>query len=125
MQLVNMFFDDIEDAVLDRKIAMVPTIEGAYSLTRENAIELLHQYNDLNVKSIGFTWNYSNQLAEGTYKAYGDETGTPSPPGLTDLGIKVIEEMNKLGIIVDVSHLSVDSFFDVIEYSKSPKRLES
>lgn len=113
-------FKDIESGVLDGKIVAVPTIEGAYSLTKENAIELLGQYKDLKVKAIGFTWNYSNQLAEGTYKAFADANGTPSPAGLTDLGIQVLEEMNSLGMIIDVSHLSVDSFFDVVKHSKAP-----
>lgn len=110
----------ILDGVGEGKAVAVPTIEGAYSLTKENAIELLHQYRDLKVKSIGFTWNYSNQLAEGTYKAFGDMVGTRSPEGLTDLGIELVKEMNRLGMIIDVSHLSVDSFFDVVEYSEAP-----
>lgn len=113
-------YDEIEKALLKGKIAGVPTMEGAYSITESNWEELLLQYRDLGVKSIGFTWNYSNDLAEGLYRAYGDYNGTPSEGGLTGLGIQVLERMNQLGIIPDVSHLSEESFWDVIQNTKSP-----
>ncbi|MDY0235618.1 MAG: dipeptidase [Gudongella sp.] len=104
----------------NKKIAGVPAIEGAYFITSENGEEILNQYYDLGVRSIGFTWNYSNALGEGLHKAFGDKNGTRSPVGLTPLGIKTIERMNNLGIIVDVSHLSPASFWDVIKNSKTP-----
>ena len=113
-------YDEIEKTLLERRIAAVPTIEGAYSITDSNWEDLLLQYRDLGVKSIGFTWNYSNDLAEGLYSAYGDRKGTPSESGLTPLGIQVLERMNQLGIIADVSHLSQKSFWDVIRNTKSP-----
>lgn len=113
-------YDEIEKALLNRRIAAVPTIEGAYSITHGNWEELLLQYRDLGVKAIGFTWNYSNELAEGLYRAYGDYNGTPSEGGLTHLGIRTLERMNQLGIIADVSHLSEESFWDVMANSKSP-----
>ena len=112
--------EQINKARANNIIAGVPAIEGAYSLSKENGEELLNQYYDLGVRSIGFTWNYSNALGEGLHKAFGDKEGTKSPAGLTDLGIKTIERMNKLGIIIDVSHLSPASFWDVIEHSKTP-----
>ena len=117
---ITSTFGEIERAVLDWKIAAVPSIEGAYSLDKNNAIELLRQYYDLGIKAIGFTWNYSNALGEGAYKSFADATGTRSPEGLTKLGVEVVKEMNKLGMIIDVSHLSEDSFWDVIEATKSP-----
>lgn len=112
--------EEINKTLAGGRIAAVPAIEGAYSISNENAEELLNQYYDLGVRSIGFTWNYSNALGQGLHKAFGDKNGTKSPAGLTDLGIKTIERMNKLGIIIDVSHLSVESFFDVIKYTKAP-----
>lgn len=117
---ITSTFDEIEKAVLDWKIAAVPSIEGAYSLDNNNAIELVRQYYDLGIKAIGFTWNYSNALGEGGYKAFADATGTRSPEGLTKLGEEVIKEMNKLGMIIDVSHLSEDSFWDVIKATEAP-----
>ncbi|WP_043931881.1 dipeptidase [Bacillus sp. EB01] len=111
---------EIEKVRRDGKIAAVPTVEGAYSLEEHNAIELLHQYYDLGIRALGFTWNYSNALGEGANRVYGDTTRTPSPAGLTELGKEVAQEMNKLGMLIDVSHLSEASFWDVIEVSKAP-----
>ena len=111
---------EIERALLDWKIAAVPTIEGAYSINNKNGIELLRQYHDLGVMAIGFTWNYSNELGEGAYGSYADATGTPSSGGLTKLGEEIIKEMNSLGILIDVSHLNVETFWDVINTSKAP-----
>jgi len=113
-------YDEIEKVLLKRKIAAIPSIEGAYSITKMNWEDLLLQYRDLGVKSIGFTWNYSNDLAEGLYSAYGDYNGTPSESGLTALGILALERMNSLGIIADVSHLSQESFWDVIGNTRGP-----
>ena len=117
---ITSSFNEIEKAVKDWKIAAVPTIEGAYSISKKNGIELVRQYHDLGIKAIGFTWNYSNELGEGAYGSYADATGTPSSGGLTKLGEDVIREMNKLGMIVDVSHLNVKTFWDVINTTKAP-----
>lgn len=111
---------EIGKAVRDGKIAAVPTIEGAYSLEEHNAIELLHQYYDLGIRVLGFTWNYSNALGEGADRVYGDPDRTPSQGGLTELGEEVAEEMNKLGMVIDVSHMSENTFWDVINVSKAP-----
>ncbi|SDI71494.1 dipeptidase [Natribacillus halophilus] len=113
-------YEDIEQAVQDEKIAAVPTIEGGYSMEEDNAIELLHQYDDLGVKALGFTWNYSNALGEGADRVYGDPDETPSEGGLTELGTEVAEEMNDLGMMIDVSHMARTTFWDVIEVSEDP-----
>lgn len=117
---ITSTFNEIEQAVLDWKIAAVPTIEGAYSMTKDNADQLLDQYKDLGIKAIAFTWNYSNELGEGANEVYDDGKGTPSTGGLTDLGRDMIHKMNKLGIIVDVSHLNTATFWDVLNTTKAP-----
>lgn len=111
---------DIWNTVQAGKIAAVPTIEGAYSLEEHNAIELLHQYHDLGIKAIGFNWNYSNALGEGANQIYGDPARTPSNGGLTQLGAQVAKEMNKLGMVIDVSHMSENTFWDVLEITDAP-----
>lgn len=113
-------YKDIEEAVLKRMIAAVPTIEGAYSMSDENAHELLKQYDDLGIKAIGFTWNYSNAMGEGLYRSYADRDGSFSKGGLTELGKEIVEQMNRLGMLIDVSHLAETSFWDVIETTKLP-----
>lgn len=117
---ITSTFNEIEEAVLDWKIAAVPTIEGAYSMTKNNADKLLDQYNDLGIKAIAFTWNYSNELGEGANEIYDDGNNTPSAKGLTDLGREMVRKMNRLGIIVDVSHLNTTTFWDVLNTTKAP-----
>ncbi|MRX73316.1 membrane dipeptidase [Bacillus lacus] len=111
---------EIEKAVKDGRIAAVPTVEGAYSIDKDNAIGLLHQYRDLGIRAITFTWNYSNALGEGANRTYGDPSRTPSQGGLTPLGKTVAEEMNKLGMIIDVSHMAESTFWDVMKVTKAP-----
>src|SRR5690625_2516939 len=89
--------DDILQTVQKGKIAAVPAIEGAYSLADDHAVELLHQYYDLGVTTIGFTWNYSNELGEGADRVYNDGVNTPSSGGLTELGRTIVKEINRLG----------------------------
>jgi membrane dipeptidase len=103
---------EIKEAVLNRKIAAVPTIEGAYSLEKKNAIELLNQYYDVGVRVVGYVWNSPNALGSGT-------TG-PIDMGLTELGYEVTKEMNRLGIIIDVSHMNEKTFWNVLKVSEAP-----
>ncbi|WP_067726065.1 dipeptidase [Oceanobacillus damuensis] len=111
---------DIIESIRRGEIAAVPTIEGGYSLEEHNAIELLHQYHDLGIKAVGFNWNYSNALGEGANRVYGDPEKTPSQGGLTELGAAVAKEMNKLGMVIDVSHMAESTFWDVMEVTGAP-----
>ena len=111
-------FKEIHELTKKGKIAAVPAIEGAYSLRSSEDIELLHQYYDLGVRAVTLTHSASNCLGEGIYRQYVD--GTPSSGGLTDFGREVIREMNRLGMIVDVSHMAEGTFWGAIEASKAP-----
>src|SRR5699024_5825319 len=68
----------------ENKLGAIPTIEGAYGIDKDNYLELVKQWKDLNIKVIGFNWNYSNNLGEGAAEVYADEK-TKSQGGLTDL----------------------------------------
>lgn len=109
---------EIERLVHEGKLVGVPTIEGAYSLEEHNAIALLRQYYDLGIRAVALCWSNSNALGEGVNERYVD--GTPSEGGLTELGIEVVKEMNKLGMIVDVSHMNEETFWGVIEAAEAP-----
>ncbi len=109
---------DIVEIINKGKIAIIPSIEGAYSLNEENAIGLLEQYYDLGVRCIALQWNYSNALGEGTHRKY--KKGGSSSGGLTALGRAVVKEMNRLGMVVDVSHMAEPTFWDTIEASEAP-----
>ena len=113
-------YDEIHNTLIEGKIAAVPAIEGGYSITEGNYLELIKQYKDLGVKSIAFNWNFSNALGEGASEIYADAKKTKSSGGLTSLGKNAVRLLNDLGMIVDVSHMNERTFWDVIETSKAP-----
>lgn len=88
------------------------SIEGAEALgTGDPAmVRLLHR---LGVRLISLTWNQRNALADGA----GED---PGGGGLSRAGREMVREMNRVGIVVDVSHLSEAGFWDVLEASSCP-----
>ena len=109
---------DILNAKKDGKIACLPAIEGGHAIMDDMA--LLRMYHRLGVRYITLTWNNSNNWADSSepdQSHYGD---IPHHGGLTDFGNEVIREMNRLGLIVDLSHAHEDTFWDVIEISTKP-----
>ena len=93
------------------KIAAILSIEGGEAL--EGDLGVLRMLYRLGVRLMTLTWNQRNQIADGVGES---RTGS----GLTEFGLQVIDEMNKLGMLIDVSHLSETCFWDVIKRSKSP-----
>lgn len=104
-------YADVLKAQGEKKIGALLSIEGGEALEGDlGALRMLHR---LGVRSIGLTWNERNQIAEGV----GD---CRSGGGLTDFGVSVVLEMNRLGMIVDVSHMSEPGYLDVLAVSKQP-----
>ncbi len=108
----------IRSLVDQDKIAAVLTMEGGDALKEPYGKELLHQFYDLGVRVLSLTWNNSNQLAEGLQGTFAD--GSKSSEGLTDFGKEIVREMDALGMILDVSHLHENSFWDVTEQAQGP-----
>jgi membrane dipeptidase len=102
---------DIERIVAAGKIAMPLAIEGGHAI--EDRLDLLRTFHDRGVSSMTLTHNISHGWADSG-------AGEPRWNGLNDLGRKVIAEMNAIGMVIDVSHVSDKTFFDVIETSKDP-----
>lgn len=103
-------FDDIKSALDKGKIASLLSIEGGEALNGK--IENLHYFYGRGVRAMTLTWNYTNEIAGGIC----DEKGG----GLTDFGKKVVSEMNNTGMLIDVSHISEQGFWDVIETTQKP-----
>lgn len=101
---------DIKKAVSEKKVAAVLSIEGGECLNGE--LSILRQLYRLGVRSMLLAWNYRNLLADGAEEAHGK--------GLSDFGRKVVAEMNRLGMLVDVSHLCEASFCDVLSLTDAP-----
>lgn len=104
--------DDVKALKRQGKAAILLSIENAYCLGED--ISLVKHYYDLGVRMIGLTHNGDNCIAD----AATDTTRTHG--GLSPFGRDVIKEMNRLGIIVDVSHASRESCLQAVEWSKTP-----
>jgi len=102
---------DIDKAIAESKIAAFLSIEGGEALA--GSLGILRVLYRLGVRSLTLTWNGRNEL--------GDGVGEDSPgEGLTEFGKAVVKEMNNLGMLVDVSHLSEQGFWDVLRTTKQP-----
>ena len=102
--------EDIYSAVAKKKVAGLLSVEGGEALAGN--IENLGLFYEMGVRIITLCWNYQNEIADGVMSA--------GYAGLTDFGKTVVSEMNRFGMLIDVSHLSEKSFWDVIECSKMP-----
>lgn len=111
------------------KISALLTIEeGAACLGR---LENLEQFYDLGVRMMTLTWNFPNEIGYPNLpKPSKEESEKPdfkfeykkpdTEHGLTQFGIEVVDKMEELGMIVDVSHLSDAGFMDVVHHTKKP-----
>ncbi|MGA9392679.1 MAG: dipeptidase [Candidatus Sulfotelmatobacter sp.] len=107
---------DIERAHREHKLAALMGIEGGHSI--ENDMHMLRDYYRLGVRYMTLSWSNTNEWA--------DSSGDINDPkiqhhnGLTDFGKQVVLEMNRLGMIVDISHVSDKTFWDAIAITKAP-----
>ena len=104
--------DDIRRAAANGKIATLMGLEGGYAI--DERVENVKRYYDLGVRYMSPAWSVSTSWAGSS----GDEIGQTR--GLTDFGRQVIREMNRLGMMVDVSHLSDKAFWDIVATSTKP-----
>lgn len=127
LQLIDAFRGEIEECsdliahctcmrqirkdLKDEKIIAILGIEGGEALNGDLAV--LRTLYDLGVRFIGLTWNQRNQIADGV-----GERCTRG--GLTQFGRQVVAEMNRLGMIIDLAHISEPGFWDVLELSRHP-----
>jgi len=103
--------DDITNAFNQKKIAMLMNIEGGEEI--ENSLPLLRLYYQLGVRYMTLTWNYSHDWADAGLD-------TAKHNGLSEFGKEVVREMNWLGMLVDISHVSDKVMKDVFNVSESP-----
>jgi len=107
---------DIERAHREHKLAALMGIEGGHSI--ENDIRLLRDYYRLGVRYMTLSWSNTNEWADSS----GDinDAKVQHHNGLTDFGKQVVLEMNRLGMMVDISHVADKTFWDVIATTKAP-----
>ena len=103
--------EDIRQAKADGKLAAILVIENSEGVERSlNILRMLHR---IGVRSIGLTHNPNTWAAAGNAE---EQSGG----GLTQFGVQLVKEMNRLGMLVDVSHISERGFWDVLEVTERP-----
>lgn len=107
---------DIEGIHKQGRIAALIGIEGGHAI--EDNLRLLRNFYDLGVRYMTLTHSNTNNWADSS--GDDDKPEVRRHNGLTDLGKQVVAEMNRLGMIVDISHVSDKTFWDVLEVSRAP-----
>lgn len=107
---------DIERAHRQHKLAALMGIEGGHSI--ENDMHLLRDYYRLGVRYMTLSWSNTNEWADSSGDINDEKIHHHN--GLTDFGMQVVREMNRLGMLVDISHVADKTFFDVIATTKAP-----
>jgi len=107
---------DIERAHREHKLAALMGIEGGHSI--ENDMHLLRDYYRLGVRYMTLSWSNTNEWADSSGDI--DDPKVQHHNGLTDFGRQVVLEMNRLGMMVDISHVSDKTFWDAIATTKAP-----
>lgn len=103
--------EDLEDGWSQERIGLMLHLEGGEALgTRISNLRTLYR---LGVRSVGLTWNHRNLLADGVMDGV-------SGGGLSEWGREVIHEMNRLGMIVDLAHISPAGFWSVLQATNKP-----
>ena len=103
--------EEVRRAHAQGKIAALIGVEGGHMIG--NDIRVLRMFGDLGVRYMTLTHFYNDEWADSS-------TDKPAHNGLTDFGKDVVREMNRQGIMVDISHVSDKTFFDALEVSKAP-----
>lgn len=105
-------YQDIIDNMNNNVMSSLLTLEEGAVV--DNDLSLLSHYYRLGVRMITLTWNYENRIG------YPNVPMINTKDGLTPFGIEYIKEMERLGIIIDVSHLSDAGFYDVYNNTTKP-----
>jgi membrane dipeptidase len=102
---------DVERIVHAHKIAAVLTLEGGHQIAADLAV--LRMYQRMGIRSMTLTHFRNNDWCDSS-------TDKPQHNGLSEFGKEVVREMNRIGIIVDISHVSDKAFFDAIAVTTKP-----
>jgi len=107
---------ELLEAVKQNRIAAMFGVEGGHMI--ENDLEKLEVFYNRGARYMTLTWNNSTEWASSAF----DETFTEDlqHKGLTDFGKQIVHKMNQLGMIVDISHVGIQTFWDVINTTTKP-----
>lgn len=103
--------DDIRKAHKEGKVAALMGMEGGHMIN--NSLPVLRMYAQLGIRYLTLTHSVNTDWADSS----GDE---PKHNGLTDFGKDVVRELNRLGVLVDISHVADKTFWDALAVSRAP-----
>jgi len=107
---------DVLEAQRHRQLAVLMGLEGGHPLG--GSVRQLRDMYRLGVRYMTLTWSVSNAFGDSSGDL--DRSDIPHHNGLSPLGREAVAEMNRLGMLVDVSHVSDKTFFDTVEVAKAP-----
>ncbi|HWY48252.1 MAG TPA: dipeptidase [Bryobacteraceae bacterium] len=102
---------DLERIVKSGKIAAVLTLEGGHQI--DDDLGVLRMYQRMGIRAMTLTHFRNNNWADSS-------TDKPAHNGLTDFGKQVVREMNRIGMIMDISHVSDKTFYDALAVTTKP-----
>jgi membrane dipeptidase len=108
--------DELESCLDDGTLAAILHFEGAENLGPDP--EALENLYERGLRSLGLVWSRPNAYAHGVPFRFPSSPDTG--PGLTDAGRKLLRECNRLGVLMDLSHLNEKGFFEVAALSEAP-----
>src|SRR6202158_936050 len=103
--------EEVRRAHAQGKIAALIGVEGGHMIG--NDIRMVRIFADLGVRYMTLSHFYNDEWADSS-------TDKPAHNGLTDFGKDIVREMNRQGVLVDISHVSDKTFYDALEISKAP-----
>src|ERR1700726_4091734 len=103
--------EEVRRAHAQGKIAALMGVEGGHMIG--NDIRMVRVFGDLGVRYMTLTHFYNDEWADSS-------TDKPAHNGLTDYGKEIVREMNRQGMLVDISHVSDKTFYDALAVSKAP-----
>jgi membrane dipeptidase len=109
--------DELMQAVHQHKLASMIGVEGGHMM--ENSLDKLDSLYSRGTRYMTLTWNNSNEWATSA-KDESDTSLHLEHKGLTDFGKQVVQHMNKIGMMVDLSHVGEQTFWDAIHTSTKP-----
>jgi membrane dipeptidase len=104
---------DVRAAKAQGKVAILIGVEGGHAI--ENSVDNLRELHRRGVRYMTLTWNNGTEWAGAAAGLNGTRSG-----GLTERGREIVREMNRLGILVDISHVSDSTFWDAIATTAYP-----
>jgi len=107
---------DILTAHREHKLAALLGVEGGHAI--EGDIRILRDYYRLGVRYMTLTWSNTNDIGDSSGDI--DDKNVEHHHGLTPVGRDVVTEMNRMGMMVDISHVADSTFYQALELSKAP-----